>query len=75
MNLYSYYFYEGDEGVVIAHSWEEAKELVEKEYKEYYGERNFQIIEKMENYDKNNCLLYEVGALSQKPMLFCTREW
>lgn len=75
MRLYKYYFFEGDEGVVLAHSWEEAKELIEEEYRDYYTDRNFEVVHKMTIFNNENCLLYEVGEVSQQPMLFCTREF
>ena len=67
MNLYSYYFFEGDEGVVIAHSWEEAKELVEKEYGEFYGEKSFKVVYKITDYNDGNCLLYSLVSWTDAP--------
>lgn len=55
--LYSYDNFEGDKGVIIADSIEEA----EKIYKEEYPER--QIAENQEQYYDNGCYLIEESVL------------
>ena len=72
MKLYSYMFYEGDEGVVIANSWEEAKKMLEETYP-----RNEVNVVDASNYefDVGQCLLYKEADTTEEPKVICTREW
>ena len=55
--LFSYDNSEGDKGVIIADSYEEAVELYKKEYPER------QIAEDFDQYWSNGCYLLEVGEI------------
>ena len=67
--LYSYDNCEGDKGVIIAESYEEAVEIYKKEYS------TRQIAENDEQYWDNGCYLKEEGSIGTGTKLYCTVPW
>ena len=67
--LYSYDNYEGDKGVIIADSLEEAIEI----YKKIYPKRK--ITNNQEEYFNDGCYLTEEGILDGASKLFNTCPW
>lgn len=67
--IYSYDNFEGDKGVIIAKSLEEAYEI----YKKYYPER--QIAYTDEEYLEGGCYIVEEGILDGKSILYNTVPW
>lgn len=67
--LYSYDNYEGDKGVIIAGSLEEAIEI----YKKTYPKRK--IANNQEEYFNYGCYLVEEGILDGASKLFNTCPW
>lgn len=62
--LYSYDNCEGDKGVIVAESYEEAVEIYKKEYPKR------KIVENGSEYWDNGCYLKEEGSIETK--LYCT---
>lgn len=67
--IYSYDNFEGDKGVIIAKSLEEAYKI----YKKYYPER--QIAYTDEEYWEDGCYIVEEGILDGKSILYNTVPW
>lgn len=67
--LYSYDNFEGDKGVIIAKSLEEACEI----YKKHYSDRN--IANTDEEYLNNGCYIIEEGVLDGRSVLYNTTPW
>jgi len=68
MNIYSYDNYEGDKGVIIADSYDEAIRL----YKEEYPKRK--IANNDEEYWDCGCYIEEIGMV-EKGKLYNTEPW
>lgn len=67
--LYSYDNFEGDKGVIIANSMEEAEKIYKKEYPERKIARN------QEEYWNGGCYMTEEGVIDETSKLFNTCSW
>ena len=67
--LYSYDNYEGDKGIIIADSWEEAVALYKKSYP------NREIAETNEQYWDYGCYIEEIDFALEESRLYVTCEW
>ena len=67
--LYSYDNYEGDKGIIIADSWEEAVAL----YKEQYPYR--EVAETNGQYWNGGCFIEEIDFVTEESRLYTTYEW
>ena len=67
--LYSYDNYEGDKGVIIADSFEEAVAL----YKEQYPDR--EVADTMKQYWDYGCYIEEIDFMPEESRLYVTCEW
>ena len=66
--IYAYENSNGDKGIIIATSFNEAKEIYEKEYPKR------KIVKYIEEYDNGGAYLYEIGAV-KKSTLFNIFPW
>lgn len=67
--LYSYDNFEGDKGIIIADSWDEAVAI----FKEEYPDR--QIAETSEQYWKHGCWMEEIDFMADESKLYITCPW
>lgn len=68
--LYAYENSEGDKGIIVACTEDEAIML----FKEKYPKRKI-VGKETDDYWDNGSYLYEVAQLGNKSKLFCTFEW
>ena len=67
--IFAYENSDGDKGIIIAYTENEAKELFKKEYPER------KIADDDDAYYDNGAYLYEVGDLNDKSELYCVFEY
>ena len=67
--LYTYDNYEGDKGIIVADSWDEAVAI----YKEQYPDR--EIAETDEQYWDYGCYIEEIDFWSNEKKLYVCCEW
>ena len=67
--LYTYDNYEGDKGIIIADSWDEAVAL----YKEQYPDR--EVAETQEQYWDYGCYIEEIDFWTDEKKLYAICEW
>ena len=68
--LYAYENSEGDKGIIIAYTENEARML----FKGKYPKRKI-VGEETDDYWDDGAYLYEVSQISHKGKLYCTFEW
>ena len=67
--LYTYDNYEGDKGIIVADSWDEAVAL----YKEQYPDR--EVSETIEQYWDYGCYIEEIDFWTDEKKLHIVCEW
>ena len=67
--IYSYDNYEGDKGIIVADSFDEAVAI----FKENYPDR--EIAETQEQYWENGSYIYEIDCFSEENRLYVVCEW
>lgn len=67
--LYSFDNHEGDKGIIVANSWDEAVEILKEEYPDR------EIAETQDQYCDGGCFMEEIDFWSEENRLYVVCEW